>query len=366
MTAMALPAGPDLITPEWLTTALRERGYIADASVTSVETEPIGQGVGLLCQLARLTPVYDRDEPSAPRSMVVKLPTHDPQTRAMVNIFRFYEREVRFYRELAPEIGLKTAACYYGEVDGTTGDFALLLEDLATARLGDQLHGCAIDDAKLAIRELAAMHASWWNSPRLDTLAWMPESSDPINKAGVSLYPRAWPLFMVRIGDKLPAQMTAIGEKLGTQITGILDRFVEGPRTLCHGDYRLDNLFFQTTSAPAPLSVIDWQIAIKGVGTYDIGYFMSQSMDIEVRRKHEQDILKMYHELLCEGGVTGYTFDQLLSDYRWTLLFCFAYPVMGGGMGDLSNERGYALATTMMNRSAAAILDWNAGDLLNS
>jgi hypothetical protein len=63
--------------------------------------------------------------------------------------------------------------------------------------------------------------------------------------------------------------------------------------------------------------------------------------------------------------VQGYSFDQCLEDYRWTLLFCFAYPVIGGTMGDLSNERGVALATAMMERSATAIMDWDAGKLLD-
>jgi hypothetical protein len=75
-------------------------------------------------------------------------------------------------------------------------------------------------------------------------------------------------------------------------------------------------------------------------------------------------LLKLYHDLLVDGGVTGYSYDDMLEHYRWTVLFCFAYPVMGGGLGDLSNERGYQLATTMMNRSAAAIIDWQAGSLL--
>lgn len=62
----------------------------------------------------------------------------------------------------------------------------------------------------------------------------------------------------------------------------------------------------------------------------------------------------------------GQGFEQCLADYRRAVLFCFVYPVMAGGLGDLSNERGHALAATMAERSAAAILDWNALELLSS
>ena len=53
------------------------------------------------------------------------------------------------------------------------------------------------------------------------------------------------------------------------------------PITLAHGDYRLDNLFFDAAGA---VTAIDWQIATKGVGGYDFAYFVSQSLAIETRR----------------------------------------------------------------------------------
>ena len=282
----------------------------------------------------------------------------------MVSIFRFYEREVRFYKDLAARVSLGTPRCYHGEFDPASGDFVLLLEDLTGARLGDQLTSCSIEDARLVIGEVAKLHTGWWNSPRLDELSWMPVSNDPINKAGVALYPQAWPIFMERIGHTLPEEMRRVGERLGGEVGNILDRFVDGPRTICHGDLRQDNLFFAARPGDPPLRVIDWQISIRGTGTYDIGYFMTQSLDTELRRAHEEQLLKEYHRMLTDAGAEGYSFDELLEHYRWTALFCFAYPVIGGGMGDLSNERGYALARAMMQRSAAAITDWKAGELL--
>ncbi|MGD9893120.1 MAG: phosphotransferase [Dehalococcoidia bacterium] len=365
MAAVTLPATFDALTPAWLTSALRRNGHIDDAAVRSVRYEPVGQGVGILCQLARLTLDYDGDAAGAPRSMVAKIPSSDPQTRAMVSVFRFYEREVRFYNELARQVSVATPRRYAGDFDPATGDFILLLEDLSDRRLGDQLAGASLDDAELTIRELAKLHAAWWNDPRLEALDWLPASSDPINKAGVAMYPQAWPIFMERFGHALPEAMRHTGERLGAEVGAILDRFVTGPRTICHGDPRADNLFFGTRPGDPALTLIDWQISVRAAGTYDLGYFMSQSLDTEVRRAHEQDLLKLYHSLLCEGGVTGYSFDDMLEHYRWTVLFCFAYPVMGGGFGDLSNERGNQLATSMMNRSAAAIMDWNAGALLD-
>ena len=364
MTTMALPTTFEAVTPEWLTRALQTGGKAGDATVRSVSFGPVGQGVGILCQVARLTLEYDGDAGQAPRTLVAKIPSTDPQTRGMVSVFGFYEREVRMYRELGEQIPIRTPRCYYGEFDPASGDFVLLLEDLAHLRLGDQLECCPVDDVKLIIREIAKLHTDWWNKPALNQLSWVPTTDDPRTKAGVALYPHAWTSFMERLGHTLPEEMRRTGEKLGGSVVGILDRFVNGPQTLLHADLRLDNIFFGVRPEDPPLTLIDWQISARGVGTYDVGYLMSQSMDIDVRRQHEQELLRMYHGLLQEGGVTDYSFDQMLDDYRWTVLFCFAYPVMGGGLGDLSNERGYALARAMMERSAAAIMDWDAGKLL--
>jgi hypothetical protein len=364
VTTVSLPNTLAAFTPEWITWALQEQGLIGDSRVTEVQTEPIGQGVGVLCQLARLTLTYDRPPASGPATVVVKIPSGDPQTRAMASAFQFYEREVRFYAELAAQVALRTPHCYYHAFDSASGDFVLMLEDMAFARLADQLQACPLEEAQIAIDELVKLHAEWWDSPKLAELTWVPESRDPINKAGLAFYPAAWPLFVERFGKDLPADILSIGERIGAQATAILDRFSTGPMTLCHGDYRADNFFFARREGDAPLAIIDWQIAIRGVGTYDVGYFMTQSMDIAVRRAHEMDLLKRYHAGLVERGVKGYSFDQCLVDYRWTVLFCFAYPVMGGGLGDLSNERGHALAAAMMHRSAAAIADWKAGELL--
>lgn len=364
MVTSAFPSTIEAITPEWLTGALRAGGHLGDASVVSIQTEPVGQGVGLLCRLYRLTLGYSSASERAPASLIAKLPTADPQTRGMVGLFRFYEREVRFYEDVAEGLELSTPRRFYSNFDPASGDFILLIEDLSNIRIGDQLAGASVEDAKLAVSELAKLHGSWWQSPRLAHLSWMPVLNDQVNKMGLALYPQAWGIFMERFGAKLDPRLVPIGEKLGAKVNDILDLLTDRPATVCHGDFRLDNLFFGDDQSSEPLTVIDWQISIRSVGTYDVGYMMSQSVNVEDRRTHERDILKLYHDALTERGVQDYSFDQCLEDYRWALLFCFAYPVMGGGLGDLSNERGFALAQAMMERSATAILDWDAGALI--
>ena len=70
--------------------------------------------------------------------------------------------------------------------------------------------------------------------------------------------------------------------------------------TVVHGDYRLDNLMFSPDGAVVAL---DWQTATVGSPTRDLAYFLETSLDVELRRRHEQALLAVYADALVAGGV---------------------------------------------------------------
>ena len=249
------PRSPADLTASNLSQALS----LDPSSVTSVETEVIGQGVGFLCQLARVKLSY-RENARGPKSVVAKFPAAIEQTRGLARQFKFYEREVNFYKLLAKDVSLPSPRCLHASHDLLSDDFLLLLEDLGDRRLGDQLKGCSAEDAFAAIRQLASFHAEWWDSPKLKTIDWVPLGESDLNKGGLALYSIAWPLYLQQFGSDLPDDMRRIGERLSDQIVGMLDRFQDRPRTLCHGDYRLDNFFFGERPEHDALTVVDWQM----------------------------------------------------------------------------------------------------------
>jgi hypothetical protein len=364
MVKVKIPAGPAELTAEWLTQALRQSGTIVKSTIDSFDMEIIGEGVGLMGQLACVTPRYDRPEVGAPPTLIAKFPAEAEENRELGNHFRFYEREIRFYRELADEIELRTPRCYYSAMDIEADRYVLLLEDLAPARVGDQLVGCSRQEAELAVRELAKFHATWWDSQRMEQIDWMPYANDSVNRYVQDSYQDAWEPFVERFANQVPKAVLKTGEKLANKLSTIQDQMADPPRTITHTDFRLDNLFFATPEGGDPLSVIDWQLSSRVRGVYDVAYFMSQSVRRDERSASEMDILRAYHRVLVENGVRGYDFERCLRDYRLCTLFCLLYPVIGLGTLDLSNERGLALETAMLERSIAAIVDLDAGDLL--
>jgi hypothetical protein len=318
-------------------------------------------------QLARVRMQYDRPEPGAPAWLIAKFPTYAPENRAIADLFRFYEIETRFYEELAPKVEIRTPRRYYSARASDSTDFILLMEDLAPARVGDNVAGCSARDAELPIRELAKFHATWWESPELQRIDWLWPFNHSVREQGVGLsYRHSWGPFVQNWGKRVPAPLLEMGEVFPDKLPKLLARLAARPVTITHGDYRLDNMFFGTADGAVPFAIVDWQIISAGNGLFDVAYFLANGMRPEDRRAAEMDLLRMYHGILVERGVRDYDFDRCLLDYRTAALFCWQYAVVILGALDSANERGMALFSDILDRFVSAITDLSAAELLPS
>ena len=346
------------ITPSWLTAVLRDGGAIGAASITDVAIEPIGRGVGFLGQLARLRLTYDKPETGAPASLIGKFPTLDPGGRQICQMFQFYEREVRFYRELAPRVPIRVPRCYGSVMDVPADDYLLLLEDLGALPMGDDATGCTAAEAEHAIRAIARVHAAWWERPGLAALEWVPMGNAPVHQIAEPAYQQSLEPFLALFGDHLSARMRATSEKMQTHVVDLLNTLSVPPLTLAHGDYRLDNLFFDRDDVAA----IDWQIAFRGRGVFDVAYFLSGCLAPDVRRTEEARLVRLWHEIASSRS--GESFEQAFLDYRRAVLYCHVYTVIATGSLNPSNERGMAVFRAWLERRSTAIEDLDAAELM--
>lgn len=356
------PTQIDEVEAQWLTDSLRSGGVLAeDAHVTGFEIEPIGMGIGIMGLLYRLSLRCD-GEGAGPATVVLKLASNDPQARHMARIFRFYEKEVGFYRDFAPLTPIPTTACYAAEYDPEADDFALLLEDIGDATVHSQVDGCSADAALVTVRNLARHHAAFADSALFDDpdFAWVPFGSDsPTPEGVVQGMADSWGPFQESFPELVTAELAAIMERFGPSARSLLSVGDGHPVTLVHGDYRLDNLFF---SADGTVTAIDWQVCAKGPFAYDLAYFLTQSLTIDDRRTHEAALIDAYLDELRAAGV-DHDRDILMDDYRATAMFCLCYPIQAGRV-ELVNDRARALIVDMFNRAMTAISDHNATEFL--
>ncbi|WIM09186.1 phosphotransferase [Enhydrobacter sp.] len=353
MTALGIPKTPEALTPEWLGAALR-------TEVVSAAYEPIAAGVGFLGKLGRLRLGYANGGAGLPATLIAKQPTLDEKSRQLAIMFRFYDREVAFYRDIGPQAGIRVPKLHHGASDPASGDFVMLLEDLAPAALGDQVAGCSTEQARRAITAIARCHARWWQDPKLAAFAWLPVTNDPIHHFAQPAFQQCWPAFVQFVGDKLTPELKRTGEALGGNVIRMLDGVAGWPQTLVHGDYRADNLFFGGAQGGESLAAVDWQVSSRGGGAFDLAYFLSGNVTPQTRRAIEKDVVRLYVDTLAEAGVRGYGFDECFEHYRFGVLYCLVYSVIVIGTLDPSNARGLAMFHANFERVAAAIADLDA------
>jgi Ecdysteroid kinase-like family len=335
------PTSPAALTTEWLAGAL-------GTPVSGFDVEPIGLGVGLVCDLVRVRVHHDGAPAS---SYIAKFPSTSEENRFVALVLNMYGRETRFYRELATDTPLGAPRCHAVELDVEANEFVLLLEDLADARVVDQILGLGRADAELAIDQLATMHASWWNHPGLESVPRLCDS--PYPEAVGAAFVGAWgPVQEICEGLVTPT-VRALGDRFGELIPVLMSRLSEPPWTLSHGDYRLDNMFFSDDPA-RPLVLVDWQLYDRSRGPRDLSYLLSQSMEPELRAASERALVERYVSGLVANGVVGYDAEQAWSDYRLATLFDLVYPVIAGGGLTLVNERAVELIRVLFARFVAA------------
>ena len=349
------------ITADWLTQALRSTGTI-QSSVTKVEPQIIGEGVGLMAQLGRLSITYAEPE-SAPTTMIAKFAAAN-ENKLVAQALDFYNRETNFYNNIGANCGLRVPASYFGKVDQASYDFVLLLEDLGEVSPNDQLIGASEEEAYAAIERIAIQHARYWQKVRTPANAWM---YDHMGEASTSALQNA--LYLPSLAPALEKFESFFSNKTRRIAQAVGERYSEfwggnitTQETFVHGDYRQDNMIYPPGSLDA--IVMDWQISGVGRSIFDVTYFMCQSLQPALRKAIEKPLLQRYVARLKEGGVNTYDFAEVWHDYRVVMLGCLVYPITVCGSLDLSNARGRGLAECMLERNMAAIEELNCEEFV--
>lgn len=110
------------------------------------------------------------------------------------------------------------------------------------------------------------------------------------------------------------------------------------PRTLIHGDLSLKNMLKDSTVSPPSFVVLDWQLASVQLDVRDVSFFIEHSIDRLKRGRVEPELLDYYHSHHEARGVTGYSFAQLVQDYRRSVLVDMARFVAVGSAPRTTRE----------------------------
>ncbi len=361
----ALPATANDITAGWLQQAVAAGGNPDFPAIRSVALEQIGVGVGLVGAILRCHLTYDDDPPGGPETVIVKLPSADPDTLRVAKRLNLYRRECDYYRHVAPHAPIRSPALYYGDFNDRSHRFVLVLEDLKAMAAPDQVVGADAEQAKTAVRAIARLHGHFWNKVNQPPASRFNNASNGARRLPAQdAYQASLPSVLSRFGSFFTEPMRRLAEEYGRQLAAHQQHVAAGPQTFIHGDYRLDNMFFAVDGDNDDFAVLDWQVCGVSSGLSDVAYFLSSSVATEVRREIEHEVLAEYHAVIRSIGVDNISFEDCWRSYRQNMLGCFRTPVIAGGQFDFTNQRGRRMAEVFLQRALTAIDDLNAHDFL--
>ncbi len=335
----------DEITADWLSEILQ-------AQVVSVTATPIGTGqVGATYRLT-----LDYGSGSGTSTLVIKLPSKDPLSRATGKSHMTYIRESRFYQQFAGRKPMAVPDHLYIAFDEDSHAFTLLMHDLPKHRAGNQLVAATPREAALAMEAAATFHAGWWGDPTLDTLDWLSGTRAVPPQLDIeAIYAMFWPSFCDRYDERVTENMRTVGEAF----VGRINQWSEsrkGQRCLTHNDFRPDNMLYHLDDPAKPIVIVDWQTVGVGTGAGDIAYYLGTALDPETRQTQEKALFDIYSESLKANGVTNLDIATAWDDYRRSAIAGFLMGVTAS-MVVGQTDRGDTMFLAMCERSAAMVLD---------
>ncbi|OBB68513.1 phosphotransferase [Mycobacterium sp. 852014-50255_SCH5639931] len=271
---------------------------------------------------------------NVPDSVFVKLAAKTAATRLMGELGRLGHTEVRFYRQLAPQI-VGAPYAYGAAFDPWTGRYLLVLEDLPaeSCEFPDTLHPLSPEQASLIVDLLADLHATFWNRLPRDgrgPLGW--------------LYTPSGDVTSLLTGSLMHASIKRLAER--TEIPVESGRFIADnyravaalidtpPHTVMHGDAHPGNMYFHGGKA----GLLDWQAVRRGHPSRELAYTLITSLTPEDRRATQRELLDDYRRSLAAAGGPELDRDELWLRFRQAALYAYVAPLITAGMGGMQVE----------------------------
>jgi phosphotransferase family enzyme len=179
------------------------------------------------------------------------------------DVLQMFVNEVRFYREVAPVVGVRVPGCFSAEED--RGATRLVLEDLSEWAPGA--------DPSKAARALHALHIRWEGDVG-SRWSWLRPPASAADLVG-EMFDATWP----SVEDR--TECTSTVRSLGARLVGRVPEADQmaaraGPETLVHGDASLRNM---RTSPSGEVALLDWEDVGVGPGVYDLAWLLVSSVD---------------------------------------------------------------------------------------
>ena len=325
-------ASPEDATPEWLSGVLRESRLEQLPEILDVRillTRKLAYST-----VARLKVEYSDSHGTldAPVHMFLKL---SRETRSDSHTRGIGEKEVEFCRNLAPEMSCPPLIrCYDAAFSAETGRSYILLDDLfETHSQPEQNNAPSESFSHSAVEALAKAHAHWWNDPRLGVGVGMLIDDSTLGDFIADLHSSA-KRFIEDSGSELTSGQKHAFKLMLAHADRIWGRLKDRRGlTVTHGDAHWWNFLYPNNLEEDAVRVFDWHLWHVDLGARDLAFLLALGGFTEPRPEIETGLLRTYHDSLTATGVSDYSWEQLVEDYRWSAIRNLNIPVIFWSQG---------------------------------
>lgn len=360
-----LPLSYEEVTSTWLTAVLA--GDNASAQVLS---HRLGAADGGTSSRRRIYLTWNDAgiEAGLPASVFCKSTMSLP-SRYMLGMNGGIAAEPAFYNTVRPNLDIRVPQPLFARYDPETFNSIIVMRDL-----GEHVTFCSyesdgfeltLQQAQSQMRLLAQLHATYLNSPELNTAlsefnVWEDYFSITVEAAG---FGPACARGFAMAEDVIPPRLFSRADEIWPATLRSVEEHRKLPRTLIHSDVHLKNWYIDTDGE---MGLTDWQCACKGNWARDLAYALSTALLPDSRRAWERDLVTYYGEQLRAAGGPQVGFDTAWRLYRQNLLSALAWWT--GTLGqpaEAPQMQPSATSREFIRRMTVAIDDLDALDSFN-
>jgi hypothetical protein len=234
----------------------------------------------------------------------------------------FYERIIRSMKRKLPAEVLRFPTCYDAFYDDEKLQYHLILEDISQEfKPSPEKAPPSPRHREQVIDTLAYFHAYWWEHPLLEELAPLPRE-EVLSQNLLDSRERLSDL-KAAVGKFLNAKHIAVLEKVAAAYPKVRrERLLAGKGiSLVHRDLHPGNIVY----SPRESMIVDWQSWCVDTPTDDLAYMIAFFWPEHLRHFQELPLLHRYHETLGRQGITNYSWDDFIYDYKASIARCIAF-----------------------------------------
>jgi hypothetical protein len=307
-------SGVEQVTPEWLTRVLSASGALDTGTVIDVE---VAASHGNWSNNAKIRPRYSTTSRGArPGSLFLKMVCTD-----LGDDEYFGDSEVRYYtRDYVDVPAAPLVHCHDAVYSEAERSYHLLLDDVSATHREATGRRPTLQCALALADGLAAMHARWWGAARLAAAGQPIPDAAHVHRFVEIAAPGVPHVLDHCRGDLAGHWPDLVQHLFARHPAALVARTLRSAGfTIIHGDagsanvlvpHRGDSPIYLIDRQPFDWSLTTW------LGVYDLVYATILDWPVADRRRLEQPLLRRYHRQLLDHGVSGYSWDQLQTDYR--------------------------------------------------